>query len=502
MTSLNLEEVLRNITEGLLQELDAALARIWLVGPGDLCAECYKAADCANRERCLHLKTSVGLSTNLDGEYRRIPMGAFKIGNIAATLDPVLSNDVQNDEHVENQQWARENGLQSFAGYPLIFNGELLGVMGVFSRHSLAEEELKRLVVFPNQAAIAIKIVQLFAEVQQRKDRLEVENLYLQEEIKTEHNFDEIIGKGRVLKKVLRQLEKVAPTDSTVLILGETGTGKELVARAVHHLSRRRERPLVKVNCGGIPAALVESEMFGHEKGAFTGALERRVGRFELADGGTIFLDEIGTLPEQIQVKLLRVLQEGEFERLGSSHTHKVDVRVIAATNRNLAEAVREGSFRSDLFYRLHVFPLRVPPLRERKEDIPLLVQYFLQKLSKKLGKPFGGTSRETMESLMEYSWPGNIRELENVMERAAVLATGPTVSIDGSLSRQVAAGQQSAGLSTLQELEQAHILRVLEHTHWVIQGQKGAAAILGLHPNTLRSRMQKLGIDKSRNRS
>ncbi|HET8563916.1 MAG TPA: sigma-54 dependent transcriptional regulator, partial [Candidatus Binatia bacterium] len=319
----------------------------------------------------------------------------------------------------------------------------------------------------------------------------------LQEEIKTEHNFEEIIGQSAPVQQLLRKLEQVAPTESTVLIQGETGTGKELLARAVHDRSWRKDRPLVKVNCGTIPSGLVESELFGHEKGAFTGATQRRTGRFELANGGTIFLDEVTELSTDTQVKLLRVLQEGEFERVGSSQTIKVDVRVIAATNRDLKEVVKDGRFRADLFYRLNVFPLEVPPLRERRGDIPLLVNFFLSKFGKKLGKEVRGVSQRSMESLVSYNWPGNVRELQNVVERAVVLANGPIVQVDDSMVRSNS-GVQEAAVDTLENVERNHILCALVETNWVIHGKKGAATILGINPSTLRSRMEKLGIKKS----
>jgi PAS domain S-box-containing protein len=341
-------------------------------------------------------------------------------------------------------------------------------------------------------------LLEALSQVEQLKNRLQVENIYLQEEIKTEYNFEEIIGQSESLKKVLRKVEQVAPTDATVLIYGGTGTGKELIARAIHNLSPRKDRPLVKVNCGAISAGLVESELFGHEKGAFTGALQRRIGRFELADGGTIFLDEVTELPLDTQVKLLRVLQEEEFERVGSSKSINVDVRVIAATNRDIGEAVKAAKFRSDLFYRLNVFPLEVPPLRERKSDIPLLANFFLTKFSKKLGKQFQGISKDTMTRLTGYPWPGNIRELQNVIERAVLTSHSPVIQIDESILG-LDADSETTPRETLEEVERAHILRVLEDTDWVIQGKGGAASILGINPNTLRSRMQKLGIRKPR---
>jgi DNA-binding NtrC family response regulator len=318
---------------------------------------------------------------------------------------------------------------------------------------------------------------------------------YLREEIQSEYNFEEIIGTSPPVRDVLEKVKRVAPTDSTVLLMGETGTGKELIARAIHNLSGRRCQPLVKVNCGAISAGLVESELFGHEKGAFTGAQERRIGRFELAHGGTIFLDEVSELPLETQVKLLRVLQEQEFERVGSSQTQRVDVRVIAATNRNLAEAVRAKAFREDLYYRLHVVPLRIPPLRERMQDIPLLVEHFLAKFGKKLGKQLQGVAPETMKQLWAYSWPGNIRELQNVIERAVVLAAGPVICLEGTLGPALEEAPPGRACGTLEEAERTHILSVLAETKWVIEGQEGAAERLGMRPSTLRSRMRKLGI-------
>src|SRR6266480_1316232 len=372
-----------------------------------------------------------------------------------------------------------------------------------------------------NQVALAVENMQSYEEIARLKARLEKENVYLQEEIRTEHNFEEIAGNSPALLAVLRKVEQVAPTDSTVLICGETGTGKELIARAIHNRSARKDRPLVKVNCSAISAGLVESELFGHIKGAFTGAVERRVGRFELADGGTIFLDEIGELPLETQVKLLRVLQEQEFEPVGSSRTIRVDVRVIAATNRDLQEAVRTGRFRPDLFYRLNVFPIAIPPLRERRADISQLVMFFLSRFSRSLGKQISAVAPETMQHLCAYEWPGNVRELQNVIERAVVLCEGPVLEIDPDLvllsaaksrasepitpsgSAEPRPANERAGvraavpddIAPLEEMERRHIVAVLESTAGVIHGPKGAARILKLHPNTLRCRMEKLGI-------
>ena len=342
------------------------------------------------------------------------------------------------------------------------------------------------------------------AEVEELKNRLHAENVYLQEEIKRTHNFDEIIGQSPPMAEVLGQIEQVAPTDATVLVLGETGTGKELIARAIHNHSPRAARPLVKVNCAALPATLIESELFGHEKGAFTGAATQRAGRFELADGGTIFLDEVGDLPIELQAKLLRVLQEGEFERIGGTSPIAVDVRVIAATNRNLERLIEEKLFREDLFYRLNVIPILLPPLRSRPDDVVLLARFFVDKYSKKLGRSMDPPTAAVLDRLRSYDWPGNVRELENVIERSLVLSSGKSISLDHafsarrspSASHAVGAASPSAA-STLEEVERQHIRQVLEQTRWRIEGAGGAAVRLDLNPSTLRSRMRKLGINK-----
>jgi len=335
--------------------------------------------------------------------------------------------------------------------------------------------------------------------MEREKLRLQEENKYLQEEIKYSHNFEEIVSKSKNFHKVLQQIEQVAPTDATVLILGESGTGKELMARAIHNISNRSKKALVKVNCATLPANLIESELFGHEKGAFTGAMERKIGRFELADGGSIFLDEIGELPVDLQSKLLRVLQEGEFERLGNPRSMKVNVRVIAATNRNLEQAIEKKEFREDLFYRLNVFPIICPPLRERKEDIPLLVKHFCQKHEAKIGKKVTNVSPKVMESLMDYNWPGNIRELENLIERALILSPGSTLEYGDWVPLEKALVKGSNGKlappQKMEDVEKEHIIETLKKVNWKVSGEKGAAKILGLNPTTLEARMKKLGI-------
>lgn len=335
-------------------------------------------------------------------------------------------------------------------------------------------------------------------EVEILKDHLNAENIYLKNEIELSHNFEEIVTNSATFLKTLRQLEQVAPTNASVLILGETGVGKELVARAIHHLSNRKNRPLIRLNCAALPAALIENELFGHEKGAFTGADSRMPGRFELADGGTLFLDEIGDLPLELQTRLLRVLQEGEFERLGSSRTIKVDVRILAATHVDLESLIESGRFRSDLYYRLNVFPIHCPPLRERKEDIPLLVEHFVKSFSKKIGKTIELIPRHVMASLQAYAWPGNIRELENVIERAVILSQGRKLEIHATLSNANTDSMvYDPRISPLEETDRAHIMRALKSTAWRVGGPKGAAQVLGIKRTTLQAKMIKLGIQR-----
>ena len=336
------------------------------------------------------------------------------------------------------------------------------------------------------------------SEIRRLKERLEAETTYLQEEIKSEYNHEHIIGKSNEINYVFYKVEQIAATDTNVLVLGETGTGKELVARAIHGLSSRKNRPLIKMNCAALPSNLIESELFGHEKGAFTGAHTRRLGRFEIANGATLFLDEIGELPLELQPKLLQVIQNGEFERLGSSATIKVDVRIIAATNRNLEEEVLKGRFREDLWYRLNIFPITVPPLRDRLGDIPLLVGFYVNKISKRLGKSIEQIPFGVMDALQEYHWPGNIRELENVLERGVISSSGPKLRLVDDLT-QTCSKHQSMVSRTLEDVEREYIVRVLEQVKWKVSGQNSAADILGLNRSTLRARMNKLNIRKDR---
>jgi formate hydrogenlyase transcriptional activator len=393
---------------------------------------------------------------------------------------------------------------------PLISRGRVLGTFGVVKYQAAAftSDDIEFLTQIANQIAIAVENALAFGQIRELKDQLSKEKLYLEDEIRTEMNFAQIIGNSTSLRRVLKQVETVAPTDSTALIYGETGTGKELIARAIHDLSPRRSKPFVKLNCAAIPTGLLESELFGHEKGAFTGAIAQRIGRFEVANGGTIFLDEIGEVPLELQTKLLRVLQEREFERLGSSRTLRTDARLIAATNRDLEAMVGEQKFRSDLFFRLNVFPVRVPPLRERQGDIPLLVRHFTQRFSRRMNRVIETIPSAAMDALSRYHWPGNIRELQNVIERAVIISTGAVLSVDVSDLKFPKAGHaaekpaspkstNNALHGVLEETERQHILEALQQCNWVVAGPNGVAARLGMKRSTLQRRIRKLAISR-----
>jgi formate hydrogenlyase transcriptional activator len=387
-------------------------------------------------------------------------------------------------------------GIRTAVCLPLVTRHRAIGALNLGSRrdNAFSDSDLSFLAQVANQIAIAVENAIVFREISKLKDKLAEEKLYLEDEIRTERNFTEMVGESAAFKAILKQIETVAPTDATVLILGETGTGKELIARAIHQLSGRRDRTFVKLNCAAIPTGLLESELFGHERGAFTGAIAQKIGRFELADGGTLFLDEIGDIPLELQPKLLRALQEQDFERLGSNRTIHVDVRLVAATNRDLTRMVNDREFRSDLYYRLNVFPIHVPPLRERREDIPILVRYFAQKYARRMDRHIETISAESMDRLYRYDWPGNIRELENLIERAVIVSKGPVLRIP---ELDVRAETVDAGAQTLAAAEREHIIRVLNETNWVLSGPAGAAARLGMKRTTLQSRMKKLGISR-----
>jgi formate hydrogenlyase transcriptional activator len=438
---------------------------------------------------------------------------------------PLIRRNLDKERETSTERLLAEQGVRSICVAPLIVARKSIGTLNLASNraneYSNADGELLQEVA--NQVALAVENMKAYEEIRALHAKLEKENVYLREEIQSEYNFREIVGNCAALREVLETAARVAPLDSTVLICGETGTGKELIARAIHDRSSRKKRTLVKLNCSAISAGLVESELFGHMRGAFTGAFERHIGRFELADGGTLFLDEVSELPPETQVKLLRVLQEGEFEPVGSNKTIEVNVRIIAATNRNLEEWVAAGRFRSDLFYRLNVFPIELPPLRSRRSDIPLLVSFFLERFASKFGRKIDAVDKQTMDLLMDYAWPGNIRELQNIIERAVVLSPGPVLMVDPAfLPNPNAASDSSRYFSappsrarshvedsrdrskatsfpSLQQMERDHIVAALDRSAGIIDGPKGAARILNLHANTLRSRMNKLGIVRKR---
>ena len=434
----------------------------------------------------------------LEGSVRvgeLLPLEGHPAGRAFTTREVVLSDDLSLEALPPSMRWIAAIGVKSNCNVPLIFRNRVLGVLGVgrLQENAFTPDDVELLIQIANQIALAVENALAFHEIDTLKNKLEEEKLYLEESIQTDRNFQDIIGESQALRHVLRQVETVAETSSTVLIYGETGTGKELIARAIHNLSRRRQRTFVKVNCAAIPTGLLESEMFGHEKGAFTGAIARRIGRFELAHQGTIFLDEVSDVPLELQPKLLRVLQEQEFERLGSSQTTKVDARVVAATNFDLARMVDEKKFRADLYYRLNVFPVTVPPLRERPDDIPLLVHFFAGKFAQQMKKRIERIPAKAMAALVAYSWPGNIRELQNLIERAIILSRGPVLEVSlAELKSPAEATTTSPGAETLRAIERKHIVRVLDETKWVVSG---AAARLGLARTTLINKMRKLGI-------
>src|SRR5215472_6402096 len=438
-----------------------------------------------------------------------VPLENTISGRAVATGRPFLARGSELDHYSSEVVSAlRAEGLQAVCSVPLIHRDRTFGTLNLASRRleAFTPADVELLQPVGAQIAIAVENALAFKEIDALKDKLAVEKLYLEEEIRSEFNFEEIIGESQALKRALGQVELAAPAGTTVLLRGETGTGKELFARAIHNLSPRRDRTFVKINCAAIPSGLLESELFGHERGAFTGAINQKIGRFELADKGTLFLDEVGDIPLELQPKLLRVLQEQEFERLGGTRTQRGDVRVVAATNLDLSKLVAQRLFRNDLYYRLNVFPIQIPALRERYEDIPLLVRYFVQRFSRSLNKEVAYIPSDAMEALVRYSWPGNVRELENLIERAVLLSPGKELRIPLSELKNgvpVAAEENSfapatslaAPISTMEEAERQHILRALKQTEWRIAGPKGAATLLGMKRTTLQARMRKLGI-------
>jgi formate hydrogenlyase transcriptional activator len=432
-------------------------------------------------------------------EGNLIPIEGSVLGRVYQTAQRILIGPDRDPSDPVLAKGTAE-GIKFACFCPLIRQNRTLGILAAGRRqdHPITEDEADLLMEVAHQVSIALDNATAYRQISELKDQLAQEKLYLEDEIRGELNFAEIVGDSTALRRVLKQVEIVAPTDSNVLIYGETGSGKELVARAIHDLSSRRSNTFVKLNCAAIPTGLLESELFGHEKGAFTGAVSQRIGRFELASRGTIFLDEVGEIPLELQPKLLRVLQEREFERLGSSRTLRSDARLIAATNRDLSAMVEKQTFRADLFYRLNVFPLYVPSLRQRPEDIPLLVRHFVHQFARRMNKSIDTIPTETMHALIRYQWPGNIRELQNLIERAMILTSGPVLRVPlEQLKSQPLPASLNATSQTLEENERAHILAILKETKWVLSGPAGAAARLGMNRSTLRFRMGKLGITR-----
>ena len=511
--------LLEMIVRQLALRSHVALARIWLIQQGD-CPCPAKESTCDDNTTCLHLVTSKGRPSadkhanwsRLDGEFSRFPIGARKVGWIAATGKAVEVNDINKDSKwIARPAWAKREGILGFGGQPLIYKGEILGVLAIFTRLRLKHDELIWMRMIADHASTAIVNARAFEEIHKLQNQLKLECSYLRDEVQEARAYGEIVGQSAALSSVLKQVELVAPTDANVVILGESGTGKELVAREIHKRSVRHDRPLIKVNCASISRELYESEFFGHVKGAFSGAIRDRAGRFEAADGGTLFLDEVGEIPLDLQSKLLRVLQEGQYERVGEELTRQVDVRIIAATNRNLKRDVAKGRFRQDLYYRLNVFPIEVAPLRHRKADIPLLAEHFLGLIKKRENRTLPPLTPSHLNQLRNYQWPGNVRELQNVIERAVITSQGgafqsilPHEDHLSSSSRKIKIDSESdegweiVPETEMRRRERQNTLAALKMSNWKIYGNGGAAELLGIKPTTLSSRIKKMGIKKT----
>ncbi len=506
-------ETLRAITSQMISHGDIALARIWLIDKGDICDTCSVRSVCPSQELCLHLTASEGRNlkgepswTGLDGRFGRFPIGVRKVGHVAATGESIHLNDLltQESSWIANPDWIHSEKINGVAAHPLRFQDDILGVIAIFSRKNISQENFDWLGLFAEQASIAIANARAFEEIDKLRQELKDENDYLKEEISEAAPHKFLIGKSPVWAKILQQIELVGGSDVTVLLTGESGTGKEMVARALHDASPRREKPLVRVNCAAISAELFESEFFGHVKGAFTGAFKDRLGRFQLADGGTIFLDEMGELPLAMQGKLLRVLQEKQFERVGEDRTRTVDVRIIAATNRDLWAEVEAGNFRQDLFYRLSVFPIHLPPLRDRLEDLEPLVRHFLKESAAKLNCEVLKLTDDDLKTLQGYWYPGNIRELQNIVERAIILSRCSRLSftlpqainhVTVTETKIAAAERSILTYHDLKELERENIVRTVQKTNYKIYGTDGAAQLLVTKPTTLISRIKSMKI-------
>lgn len=503
------------IVHRLFQFDGVSLVRIWLVGEGDICSSCHMAGECGRKDKCLQLVASAGRSgcadsadwSHLEGKFSRFPMGIHKVGHIAATGKPVVVESIPNDSKwIADPDWARREGIKGFAGQPLRFHDEILGVLAVFTKNRITPPSLDVLNIITNHAAAALVNARAFERIEELTKQLEAENKYLRKELQGITSYGGFVGRSSALKRIVEQIDVVAPTDANVLIQGESGTGKELVARELHQRSERRNKPLLKVNCASVPKELFASEFFGHVKGSFTGAYAHREGKFGAADKGTLFLDEIGEIPLELQAQLLRVLQEGEYERVGEEKLRKVDVRIIAASNRDLQKEVEAGRFREDLYFRLNVFPIIVPPLRTRKEDIAPLANHFLERYAADTSGPPLRFSPEQIAELVAYEWPGNVRELQNVVERFAISSTVGSAQLqllNGNSTKSapgVCSAHSADSFLTEQDMIQLQIQnieKVLARCNGKIYGEDGAAALLGLKPTTLVARIKKLRIQR-----
>lgn len=513
----SLDRLLKKVVAWVLEREAVARVRIWLIDKGDICANCVRRPECPDQTRCLH--AVAGGSNLLQGgqeeeeyaqmrdRFARIPFGCGGVGKVWATRTQLTLRDLDQDPgELSYIDWLEREKVRAFNAVPVVSKGEVLGVIAVFSRQNLPEAATTWGRIFADHIAGAIANARAFAEIQRLKAQLEEQNSYLKEEVIEAKAFGALVGQSAALRQVISQIDLVAPTEASVLVLGETGTGKELVAHEIHHRSRRQDRALIRVNCASIPRDLFESEFFGHSKGAFTGALKDRAGRFEMAEGGTLFLDEIGEVPLELQGKLLRVLQEKRYERVGEDRTRVADVRIIGATNRDLKKEVAAGRFREDLYYRLNVFPIQVAPLRDRLEDVPLLAKHFVGLSARALGCPPPRLTRAGLAQLSGYDWPGNIRELKNVIERAVILARGGVLEFDlpqkegrPALAPAVASEpQEYLTEAELRARERENILVILNRANWKIKGPGGAAELLGIKPTTLISRLKTMGIERS----
>jgi len=494
---------------------DLARAQIWLIDEGDICARCPRRSECPDQTRCLHLAVSRDNPLSNESEAAgasdsdiRLPLGVGVLGSIVQTGQEVVFQDLQDaPPELFPADWVAREKVRGFAATPISCQGEVLGVIAAYVRVSKPEETHPWRHVIGDHIGAAIANARAFDEIQRLKAQLEIQNAYLKEEVIEANAFGELVGQSEALRHIVSQIDLVAPTEALVLILGESGTGKELVAREIHNRSRRKDKPLIRVNCASIPKELFESEFFGHARGSFTGAIKDRAGRFEAADGGTLFLDEIGEVPLDLQSKLLRVLQEKRYERIGEDRTRAADVRIIGATNRDLKQEVAAGRFREDLYYRLNVFPIQVPTLRDRMEDIPLLAKHFVELSAKELGCPKPRLTRAGIAKLQGYDWPGNIRELRNVIQRAVILARGGVLDFDLPSAASASASARSMARPAggaepeflteveLQQRERENLLVILEKANWRIKGADGAAEMLGVKPTTLVTRMKKMGL-------